>query len=50
MKPEGLVPEECLVFADDTNQNSIDIYIGENRPDIGINTYPLSDYQSIQLI
>ena len=26
MKPEGLVPEECLVFADDTNQNSIDIY------------------------
>ena len=39
MKPEGLVPEECLVFADDTNQNSIDIYIGENRPDIGINTY-----------
>lgn len=26
-------------FADDTNQNSIDIYIGENRPDIGINTY-----------
>ena len=28
-----------LAFADDTNENSIDIYIGEDRPDIGLNTY-----------
>ena len=30
---------KVLAFADDTNENSIDIYIGEDRPDIGLNTY-----------
>ena len=25
---------KVLAFADDTNENSIDIYIGEDRPDI----------------
>lgn len=30
---------KVVSFADETNENKIDIYIGENRPDIGINTY-----------
>lgn len=30
---------KVLSFKDEIDENSIDIYIGENRPDIGINTY-----------
>lgn len=43
---------KVLSFSDESNENKIDIYIGENRPDMGLNTYStigLSQY-SIDLI
>ena len=30
---------KVISFADETNKFKVDIYIGENRPDIGFSTY-----------
>ena len=38
---------KVISFADETNKFKVDIYIGENRPDIGFSTYStigLSNY------